>query len=175
MLDFGLAKAMTATGARRDGRLALADDDGRRDRRRASSSGTAAYMSPEQARGKAVDRRTDIWAFGCVLYEMLTGRQAFEGETVSDTLAAVLDARAGLERVCRPRRRRRVARICCGAACEKDPDRRLHDIADARLEIDEAAAEPAADRRDGRRCPPRGARAADSWPRRSRRPGSPRL
>ena len=54
-------------------------------------AGTAAYMSPEQARGKAVDKRTDIWAFGCVLYEMLTARPAFRGETVSDTIAAILE------------------------------------------------------------------------------------
>ena len=54
--------------------------------------GTAAYMSPEQARGEKVDKRTDMWAFGCVLYELLTGKQAFEGETVTDTLAAVLKA-----------------------------------------------------------------------------------
>ena len=52
--------------------------------------GTAAYMSPEQAKGRAADKRSDIWAFGCVLYEMLTGKRAFEGEDVSDTLAAVL-------------------------------------------------------------------------------------
>ena len=64
--------------------------------------GTAAYMSPEQARGQAVDKRSDIWAFGCVLYEMLTGRAAFAGETMSDTLARVLRARAGLESVARP-------------------------------------------------------------------------
>jgi serine/threonine-protein kinase len=52
--------------------------------------GTAAYMSPEQAKGKTVDRRADIWAFGCILYECLTGRRAFEGETVTETLAAIL-------------------------------------------------------------------------------------
>ena len=71
---------------------------------RAMILGTAAYMSPEQARGKTVDRRADIWAFGCVLYEMLTGRQTFEGESVSDTLAAILKTRARLDGACRRRR-----------------------------------------------------------------------
>ena len=60
--------------------------------------GTAAYMAPEQARGKAVDKRADIWAFGCVLYEMLTGRAPFPGETVTDVIAAVREERARLER-----------------------------------------------------------------------------
>ena len=71
--------------------------------------GTAAYMSPEQARGRPVDKRADLWAFGAVLYEMLTGRSAFAGETVSDTIAAVLSAsRTGLR--CPPTCRRRFVR-----------------------------------------------------------------
>jgi serine/threonine-protein kinase len=97
--------------------------------------GTAAYMAPEQAKGKAVDRRADIWAFGVVLYEMLTGRRAFEGDDISITLASVLkddvkwDALpAGL-----PVPLRRLLRRCL----EKDPKKRLSSIGDARLELDE--------------------------------------
>ena len=103
-------------------------------------------MSPEQARGKPVDKRTDIWAFGCVLYEMLTGRQRLRGETVSDTLAAILDERAGLERAAAGDAARRSA-SCCGAASKRTRARRLHDIADARLEIEEALASRAQRRR----------------------------
>jgi Tol biopolymer transport system component len=87
--------------------------------------GTAAYMSPEQARGKTVDKRADIWAFGVVLYEMLTGRQLFEGETVSDTLARVLTKEPDWDRA--PAKTRRLLRRCL----EKDPKRRLRDIGDA--------------------------------------------
>src|SRR5512144_232105 len=87
--------------------------------------GTAAYMSPEQARGKPVDKRADIWAFGVVLYEMLTGRQLFTGETVSDTLAATLKEEPDFEKV--PVRVRPLLRSCL----EKNPSRRLRDIGDA--------------------------------------------
>jgi serine/threonine protein kinase len=87
--------------------------------------GTAGYMSPEQARGKEVDKRADIWAFGVVLYEMLTGDRLFEGETVSDTLAAVLRKEPDLGRV--PLKAKRLVRRCL----EKDPKNRLRDVADA--------------------------------------------
>ena len=104
--------------------------------------GTAGYMSPEQARGKTVDKRADIWAFGCVFYEMLTGRKAFAGDTVSDTLVAILDRQPAWERlpVATPAGIRRLL----GRCLEKDPKRRLHDIADARIEIEESLEAPAA-------------------------------
>ncbi|MGA2215915.1 MAG: protein kinase [Bryobacteraceae bacterium] len=97
--------------------------------------GTAAYMSPEQARGKAVDKRADIWAFGVVLFEMLTGKPLFEGETVSDTLAQVLTKEPDWERV--PTKVQRLLRKCL----EKDPKGRLRDIGDAWGLLEEA--EPA--------------------------------
>src|SRR5215831_13227207 len=87
--------------------------------------GTAAYMAPEQARGKTVDKRADIWAFGVVLYEMLSGRRLFTGETISDTLVAVLKQEPDWNRV--PMRVQRLLKSCL----EKDPKRRLRDIADA--------------------------------------------
>ena len=96
--------------------------------------GTAAYMSPEQARGHLVDKRTDIWAFGCVLYEMLTGRIAFKGDTVSDTIAAILRAEPEWDAL--PSTTPAHVRVLLARCLEKDPKRRLRDIGDARLELD---------------------------------------
>ena len=100
--------------------------------------GTAAYMAPEQARGKPVDKRADIWAFGVIVYEMLTGRQLFAGETVSDLLAAVLREDIRLETL--PDGVSPPLRRMLGRCLQKDPRRRLRDIGDARLEIEDAIA-----------------------------------
>jgi eukaryotic-like serine/threonine-protein kinase len=134
VLDFGLAKVFVEqepeSGA---SQLPTIMVDGTRE---GMIAGTAAYMSPEQARGKAVDKRTDIWAFGCVLYEMLTTRLPFSGETISDTIAAVLDREPNWTALptATPRNIRHLLERCL----VKDPKRRLRDIGDARLEIDEA-------------------------------------
>jgi serine/threonine protein kinase/Tol biopolymer transport system component len=104
--------------------------------------GTAAYMSPEQARGRVVDKRTDIWAFGCVLYELLTGRKAFDRDTVSDTIAAILERQPDWSVL--PETTPSTIRRLLQRSLEKDPKRRLHDIADARIEIDDASCEPIA-------------------------------
>ena len=93
--------------------------------------GTAAYMSPEQARGKPVDKRADIWAFGVVLYEMITGRQLFHGEDISHTLAAVIMQEPDLEPI--PPEIRRILRRCL----EKDPNKRLRDISGVALLLEE--------------------------------------
>src|SRR5262249_13429883 len=104
--------------------------------------GTAAYMSPEQAKGKEADRVSDIWAFGCVFYEMLTGRAAFEGETISEIFAGVLKGEPDWNRLPpeTPPAIRQLLRRCL----QKNRTRRLHDMADARIEIEEADTEPAA-------------------------------
>ena len=102
--------------------------------------GTAAYMSPEQARGRPLDKRTDIFSFGCVLFECLTGRLAFPGESVTDTLAAILTAEPAWSALPRsaPPRLHSLLRRCL----QKDPKRRLRDIADARLEIEDILGGP---------------------------------
>ncbi|HEU4333127.1 MAG TPA: protein kinase [Candidatus Eisenbacteria bacterium] len=100
--------------------------------------GTAAYLSPEQARGKAVDRRTDIWSFGCLVYECLTGRLAFEGETVSDTIAKILERETNFDAL--PSATPAALRALLARCLEKDPRRRLRDIGDARLTLEELKA-----------------------------------
>jgi eukaryotic-like serine/threonine-protein kinase len=100
--------------------------------------GTAGYLSPEQARGKPVDRRTDIWSFGCVLYECLTGRLAFPGETVSDTIAKILER--DIDWSALPASTPPAVRDLLHRCLEKDPRKRLRDIGDARLTLEEVKA-----------------------------------
>lgn len=102
--------------------------------------GTAAYMSPEQARGRAADKRADIWAFGCVLYECLTGKRSFPGETISDTLAQVLKSEPDWTAL--PPDTPRSISSLLHRCLQKDPRNRLHDIADARIDIEAILAGP---------------------------------
>jgi serine/threonine protein kinase len=132
VLDFGLAKALEGESLPSD--ISMSPTLSVAATRAGVILGTAAYMAPEQARGKAVDRRRDIWAFGCVLYEMLTGKRAFEGEEVSDTLAAILRGEPDWSKV--HARVERLLRACL----EKDRKRRLQAIGDYRLLLDEVAA-----------------------------------
>jgi serine/threonine protein kinase len=131
VLDFGLAKPMGSSGAVDLTQGAPASFDGSTAGR---ILGTPAYMSPEQARGLAVDKRTDIWAFGCVLFEMLTGARPFEGETVTDTLARVLEREPDWGRL--PVDVPGPVRLLLERCLRKDPRKRLHDIADATIELD---------------------------------------
>ncbi len=135
VLDFGLAKPDADAAAPELAHSPTITVTGTRD---GLILGTAAYMSPEQARGRPVDKRADIWAFGCVVYEMLTGRKAFDRDTVSDTLAAILERDPDWSAMpaATPAPIRRLLRRCL----EKDIGRRLRDIGDASLEIDEALA-----------------------------------
>ena len=148
-LDFGLAK--TAADERiESGPLAVAGAIADGWPREGLILGTAAYMSPDQARGKPVDKRTDIWAFGCVLYEMLTGQLPFPGNDRSDTVAAILEREVDWDAVPDehvPEAIRRLLRD----SLQKDTKARLRDIGDARREL-EAGAESSCSRR--RRAPP---------------------
>jgi eukaryotic-like serine/threonine-protein kinase len=142
VLDFGLAKVIAGDGSSPElSRGPTMNVDGTRD---GMILGTAAYMSPEQARGQAVDKRTDIWAFGCVLYELLTGRPAFARATMSDTIAAVLTHEpdwTALPRTTPPYLSRLLKRCL-----EKDPARRQRDIGDARVELAPGDETPVVDR-----------------------------
>jgi Tol biopolymer transport system component len=133
VLDFGLAKAASGDAAGPDlTRSPTVTVGGTGE---GVILGTAAYMSPEQARGRPVDKRTDIWAFGCVLYEMLTGHVAFRGETVSDTIVAILEREPKWDALptATPVAVRRLLQRCLA----KDPQRRLRDIGDARIDLDD--------------------------------------
>ena len=107
--------------------------------------GTPAYMSPEQARGKAVDERTDIWAFGCVLYEMLTGKKPFPGETVTDIVAAIINNEPDWQAL--PHRTPERIQSLIARCLRKDPAQRLRDIADGRFQIEEVLNDPRLRRR----------------------------
>ncbi len=139
VLDFGLAKALEDETPATD----LTSSPTRTGTAVGVIMGTAGYMSPEQARGQVVDKRTDIWAFGCVLYEVLTGKQAFGGETVTDILAAIVHEDPDWEALPEgtPRAIQRLLRRCL----EKDPHDRLHHIADARIVIKYVLSEPVED------------------------------
>jgi eukaryotic-like serine/threonine-protein kinase len=135
VLDFGIAKMFEPRS----------DEGATKDSDSASAGlvlGTPSYMSPEQARGKPIDKRTDVWAFGCVLYEMLSGRRAFQGETVTDTLAAVVERDPDWEAVPNtvPEKIQDLLHRCL----QKDVRQRLRDIGDARIQIEEIGRQPAA-------------------------------
>jgi serine/threonine-protein kinase len=134
VLDFGLAKAFAGENA------GLASTNVLTGTQQGVILGTPAYMSPEQATGQEIDKRTDIWAFGCVVYEMLSGRQPFPGESVTDVVTGILSREPDWNALSEtaPDNLRRLLRRCL----EKDPKRRLHHITDARLEIDEFLAGP---------------------------------
>jgi eukaryotic-like serine/threonine-protein kinase len=153
VLDFGLAKVREAQGfatsLSNSPTLMSASTPG-------IIMGTAAYMSPEQAKGKEADRTADVWAFGCVLYEMLTGRRVFEGETVSEILAGVLKGEPDWSRL--PADTLEGVRRLLRRSLQKERKLRFHDMADVRIEVDEAQSEPQT-----------GARVMHSAPRRRER------
>jgi serine/threonine-protein kinase len=134
VLDFGLAKAMSSEGT--PGDPASSPTLTMRATIAGTILGTAAYMSPEQARGQNVDRRADIWAFGVVLYEVLTGRTLFAGPTISDTLAAVLTKEPDLSAI--PAQARPVVERCL----RKDPRGRWRDIGDVRVALEDGVLAP---------------------------------
>jgi len=133
ILDFGLAKALEGDPASVD--ISTSPTISRMATQAGVILGTAAYMSPEQAKGKSVDRRTDIWAFGCVLYEMLTGKMAFNGETITDVLAAVIKEEPDWKAL--PKDTPTHVRVLLQRCLKKDAKQRLRDIGDARIALEE--------------------------------------
>jgi Tol biopolymer transport system component len=136
VLDFGLAKAADVSPSYDSSHSPTVGADATRE---GSMLGTAAYMSPEQLRGRPTDRRADIWAFGCLLYEVLTGRKAFHGETPSDTTVAILRNEPDWNAL--PKETPESIRALLRRCVQKDPMRRIRDMGDVRLHIEEAIAE----------------------------------
>jgi len=138
ILDFGLAKAFEAETPVTD--ISQSPTLTEEMTRAGVILGTAAYMSPEQAKGKPVDKRADIFAFGAVLYELLTGKRAFQGETITETLASILKSEPDWEKLPgdTPWNIRTLLRRCL----HKEPNRRFQHVGDVRIEIEEALSEP---------------------------------
>src|SRR5262249_34024275 len=136
VLDFGVAKALPSVAAQANvmSSQQLASTNA------GMILGTAAYMSPEQAKGLAADPRSDVFSFGCILYEMLTGRSAFARESVSETLAAVLKSEPDTDLL--PRKLPSRLRELLDRTLAKNPKQRLHAIADVRLEIENVLRSP---------------------------------
>jgi Tol biopolymer transport system component len=138
VLDFGLAKSFEQTLPGDLTRAALVESPA------ATVAGvilgTAAYMSPEQARGKALDKRTDIWAFGCVLFEMLAGKRPFEGETLTDTIAAIVKNEPDWRAL--PHGTPAAVRWVIARCLKKDPAERLRDIGDGRFQLEDPVRDP---------------------------------
>jgi serine/threonine protein kinase len=150
VLDFGLAQMVTEE---------VGIDAARGPGAAGVLAGTPGYMSPEQTRGEPGDARSDIWAFGCVVYEMLTGRAAFAGDTLMDTFEATRDSDPAWDRL--PRRAPAAVRRMLSRCLAKDRRNRLQHIGDARLELADAAVELVADLESAKRSPER--RAAGAW------------
>lgn len=144
VLDFGLATTGVAGAPGSDAGLSASPTMAYGATSAGTILGTAAYMSPEQARGRAVDKRSDVWSFGCLLYECLAGHQAFQGETVSDLIAKILEREPDWSALpaATPGRVRTLLARCL----RKDPHERLRDIGDARLELSDVLAAPADER-----------------------------
>ena len=146
VLDFGLAKAFESDGTSQEMSPDLSHSPTMAAATRTGViMGTAAYMSPEQARGKPVDKRTDIWAFGCVVFEMLTGKRAFQGETVTDILAAIVHQEPQWEALPpdTPFRIRDLLKRCL----KKQADERLRDVGECRIAVKEYLADPEGEKR----------------------------
>jgi serine/threonine protein kinase/Tol biopolymer transport system component len=158
VLDFGIAKAVSAEGS--DADLTPSPSVKIGGTREGAILGTAAYMSPEQARGSPVDKRTDIWAFGCVLYDMLTGRVPFAGETTSDTIGKILECEPDWSALptATPAPIRRLLLRCLA----KDPKQRLRDVGEMRIEID-AIGEVLPGASDLTVAPPAPAKSRATW------------